>query len=102
MAVEARHNKNAASEDDIGLLHGAITKLFNKKAAAILNLIEDDPDAAIPLVSGKDLGAMCKWVLDNGITAVPTASNEQSELSKRLAKIREASTGRVIQFTKEG
>lgn len=95
------HNKHAATEDEVGILHGAITKLFNKKAAAMLNIIEDDADAAIALVSGKDMGAMCKWVLDNGVTATPAAQQESSELSKRLQRLREASQSKVIPFVKE-
>lgn len=94
------HNKHAATEDEVGILHGAITKIFNKKAQAILDTIEEDPDAALHLVSGKDIGAMCKWVLDNGITATPAAQQEESKLSKRLKAIREASSGKIIQFTK--
>lgn len=97
----ANHNKHAATEDEVGILHGAITKMFNKKAQAILDSIEADPEAAIALVSGKDVGAMCKWVLDNGITATPSAQVEESALSKRLAKIKAASQGKVIQFAKE-
>lgn len=101
------HNKNAATEDQVGYLHNAVTKLFTRKADAILNAIEEDLEAggngdiAISLVSGKDLGAMCKWVLDNGITAVPAASQEDSDLSKKLKKIKAASQGKVIQFAKE-
>ena len=95
------NNRHAASEDDVGILHNAITKMFNKKAQAILDAIEGDPDASIALVSGKDVGAMCKWVLDNGIIATPAAQQEESKLSKRLKAIREASSGKVIQFTKE-
>lgn len=97
----SNHNRHAASEDDVGILHNAITKMFNKKAQAILDAIEGDPDAAIGLVSGKDVGAMCKWVLDNGIIATPAAHQEESKLSKRLKAIREASSGKIIQFTKE-
>ncbi len=101
------HNKNAATEDQVGYLHNAVTKLFTRKADAILHAIEEDIDAggsgdiAIALVSGKDLGAMCKWVLDNGITAVPAAQEGGSDLSKKLAKIKAASQGKVIQFAKE-
>lgn len=103
----ANPNKHAASEDAVGYLHNAVTKLFTKKADAILSAIEEDinaggtGDIAIALVSGKDLGAMCKWVLDNGITAVPVAQTEGSDLSKKLARIKEASQGKVIQFSKE-
>lgn len=95
------HNKNAATEDAVGYLHNAVTKLFTKKADAILEAIEESPDAAIALVSGKDLGAMCKWVLDNGITAVPAAQQGDSDLKKKLDKIKNASQGKVIQFQRE-
>lgn len=95
------HNRHAASEDDVGILHNAITRMFNKKAQAILDSIEDDPEAAIALVNGKDVGAMCKWVLDNGITATPAAQQEESKLSKRLAQLKEASRGKVVAFAKE-
>lgn len=98
----SNHNRHAATEDDVGILHSAITKMFNKKAQAILDEIEEDPAAAIALVSGKDLSAMAKWVLDNGITATPAAQQEESKLSKRLAALREASSGKVISFVKEG
>ena len=103
----ANHNKHAASEDAVGYLHNAVTKLFTKKADAILNAIEEDIDSggtgdiAIALVSGKDLGAMCKWVLDNGITAVPASADGTSELSKKLENLKKASQGKVIQFSKE-
>lgn len=100
-------NKNAATEDQVGYLHKAVTTLFTKKADAILRAIDEDLNGggdgsiAIALVSGKDLGAMCKWVLDNGITAIPAASQEDSELSKKLKAIKKASQGKVIQFSKE-
>lgn len=95
------HNKHAATEDQMGILHNAITRMFNKKADAILDIIEQDPEAAIALVSGKDLGAMAKWVLDNGVTCIPAAQTEESDLSKKLANIKRASQGKVIAFVKE-
>ena len=94
-------NKHAASEDQVGILHAAVTNIFNKKAAAILSQIEDDPDAALVLGDSKDLAAMAKWVLDNGVKANPSENVEGSALSKKLAKIREASHGKVINFVKE-
>lgn len=92
-------NKHAATEDDIGILHKAITTLFNKKASAILEEIDGDPEAAIALVQGKDLAAMAKWVLDNGVTAIPAAQTEESDLAKKLANIKKRSEGNVIHFT---
>ena len=94
-------NKHAASEDQVGILHAAVTNIFNKKAAAILSQIEDDPDAALVLGDSKDLAAMAKWVLDNGVKANPSENVEGSALSKKLAKIREKSQGKVIDFVRE-
>lgn len=94
-------NKHAATEDEVGILHKAITTLFNKKASAILKEIEGDSEAAIALVQGKDLAAMAKWVLDNGVTAIPSAQTEESDLAKKLAKIKKQSEGNVIEFVKE-
>lgn len=95
----ASQNKHAATEDDIGVLHKAITTLFNKKAGAILKEIEGDPEAAIALVQGKDMAAMAKWVLDNGVTAIPAAQSEESDLARKLANIKKRSEGNVIAFT---
>nr|DAR21422.1 MAG TPA: Small terminase subunit [Caudoviricetes sp.] len=92
-------NKHAASEDQVGILHAAVTNIFNKKAAAILNEMEEDPKAALVIGDSKDLAAMAKWVLDNGVKANPAENVETSALSKRLKKIREASSGKVISFT---
>lgn len=94
-------NKNAASEDQVGILHAAVTNIFNKKAAAILEEIEGDSAAALVIGDSKDLAAMAKWVLDNGIKANPTENVESSELSKKLARIRAKSSGKVLDFVKE-
>lgn len=95
-------NKHAASEDQVGILHAAVTQIFNKKAAAILSEIEEgDPKAALIIGDSKDLAAMAKWVLDNGIKANPSENVATSELSKKLSKIREQSQGKVINFVKE-
>lgn len=97
----SNHNKNAATEDQVGYLHKAVTMLFTKKADALLEAIEEDPEQARFIVEGKDIAAMAKWVLDNGITATPAASQENSALSKRLADLKAASQGKVIAFAKE-
>lgn len=97
------HNKNAATEDQMGVLHNAITKVFNKKLDAVLQTIEENegPDAALCVGDPKLLAAAAKWVLDNGVTCIPAADTEGSDLSKKIAKLKEASQGKVIQFTKE-
>lgn len=94
-------SKHAASEDQVGILHAAVTNIFNSKASAIIAEIEQDPSAALVIGDSKDLAAMAKWCLDNGVKANPSENVENSALSKKLAKIREKSQGKVIDFVRE-
>ncbi len=95
-------NKNAATEDQVGYLHGALTKLFKAKLDALLKMIEEDPDTAAFAVQGKDLAAVIKWIDQNGITATPADMQEVTKLSDRIEALRAKSKGQVVQFVKEG
>lgn len=94
-------NKNAATEDDVGYLHNALTRLFKAKVDALIGMIEEDPQSAAVIVSGKDLQAIATWVDKNGITATPADMEEVNALTDKIAKLRAASTGKVINFVKE-
>lgn len=94
-------NKNAATEDEVGYLHSALTKLFKAKLDALLNMIEEDPECAAVVVSGKDLQAIANWVDKNGITATPADFEGVNDLTKKLAKLKAASAGKIVPFTKE-
>ena len=94
----SRSNKNAANEDAVGLTHLLITKLTNMKLEHMLKMIESgelDPEIAINM---RDVASAAKWVEYNQIGCQTADKDENSELSKNLKKIREASTNNVIQF----
>jgi len=95
------YNKNAATEDTVGYLHGALTNLFKAKLDALLALIEEDPAAAAFIIQGKDLQVIAKWIETNGITATPADEQKASELTNQIRALRERSKGHVIPFTKE-
>ena len=89
-------NKNAATEDDVGYIHGALTRLFKAKVDALLAMIEDDPSCAA--VSGKDLQAIAKWVEFNGITASPADVEEVNKLTDKVARLKAQSQGKIVDF----
>jgi len=91
-------NKNAATEDDVGYIHGALTRLFKAKVDALLVMIEDDPSCAAVIVSGKDLQAIAKWVEFNGITATPADMEEINKLTDKVARLKAQSQGKVVSF----
>lgn len=95
-------NKNAATEDAVGYLHEALTRLFTAKVNALLALIESDPSIAATIVSGKDLQAIASWVEKNGITATPSDMEEVNALTDKISKLKKKSEGQVLKFVKEG
>lgn len=95
-------NKNAATEDEVGYLHSALTRLFKAKLDALLELVEGaDAEVAATIISGKDLQAIANWVEKNGITATPSDFEGVNELTEKLKKLKERSAGTVISFVKE-
>lgn len=95
-------NKNAATEDAVGYLHEALTRLFTAKVNALLEMIEDDPSIAATIVSGNDLRAIASWVETNGITATPSDMEEVNALTDKISKLKKKSEGQVLKFVKEG
>lgn len=95
-------NKNAATEDAVGYLHEALTRLFTAKVDALLRMIDEDPDIAATIVSGKDLQAIASWVEKNGITATPSDMEEVNALTDKITKLKKRSEGQVLKFVKEG
>jgi len=91
-------NKNAATEDAVGYIHGALTKLFTAKVNALLAMVEADPECAAVIVSGKDLQAIAKWVEYNGISATPADLEEVNKLTDKISKLKAQSQGKVVAF----
>ncbi|ATW58199.1 terminase small subunit [Pseudomonas phage uligo] len=92
--IEKRNNKQAATEDELGLVHKLTTTLYVKRLQYMLKLL--DEGATIDMVFDdkviKDAGA---WAADkNGITCAAPEADEETELAKSLAKLREQQGGK--------
>ena len=115
-------NKYAASEDDVGRLHSSLTRLYNMKLDALMRMVERAVEAGMDAVDGdyregeatfgdgyiveiinvKDLDTIAKWVVErNGIVATPADIERVDKLSDKLAKLKCASKGNIIEFVKE-
>lgn len=93
-------NKNSATEDQLGRLHGLVSTAYTRRLEQMLELLEQgaDADAVIDI---RALQAAGKWVETNGIGCAPMEDDAQSELKARLDKIRGAQRGKVVNFTQE-
>lgn len=94
-------NKNSATEDQLGVLHSAITRAFQRKINVMLE-VADDPEKADEIlfaIDEKTLSAAANWVLKNEITCQQPEVDAQSSLSKSLAAIKAKQKGKVINFT---
>ena len=97
-------NKKAANEDEIGVLHKLITMCHNMKGQAMMDaaktLIDNgcEPEELAILLNSKDLAVMQKWVEYNGVSCTTAEDEEGSDLSKRLKKLKEAQSGKVVSF----
>jgi len=84
-----KSNKNSATEDELGLIHGMTTKLHSARLKYMLELIEQGADVEAVIGDGKAMLAAGKWAADqNSITCAQPEMSEESELSKRLADIK--------------
>jgi len=97
-------NKNAANENEIGILHKLITMCHNLKATSMMDaarlLIDNgcEPEELAILLNSKDLAVMQKWVEYNGVACSTAEDEEGSELSQRLKKLKKAQAGKVVSF----
>lgn len=105
---EARmSNKNAATEDEIGILHKLITQCHNKKAGMMIEIADrmveegHDIEEIVMIINSRDLASMQKWVEYNGVSCTVATDDEQSELSKRLKSLKKKQSGKLIQFKDE-
>lgn len=102
-------NKYAASEDDVGRLHSSLTRLYNMKLDALLRMVEscqgvdgEDDGFIVEIINVKDLDTIAKWVVErNGVVATPADVERVDKLSDKLAKLKGASKGNIIDFVKE-
>ena len=96
----ANSNKNSASEDDLGLLHGLVSKVYTRRCQDMLDLMEAgmEGDVAIDL---RVVKAAAEWVTKNEIGCAPMEDDQQSALSGKLRKIQASQKGKVVQFVDE-
>lgn len=98
-----KSNKNSATEDEIGLLHSMVTKIFKAKLGKWLELIEGgaDPDLIVDM---SQLNNVIKFVGANGIICQdPAAEGSNSELLKQIQDIKSNQEKRlnVVSFQDE-
>lgn len=95
MAADRKPNRNAATEDEVGLVHKLTTVLHTKRLEKMLELINQGADVEMVIGDGKALAAAGKWAADqNNITTKAPEMSEESELAKRLDEIKAKQFGR--------
>lgn len=100
-------NRNSGTEDDVGKLHKLITMCHNLKTGKMLELAEQllheghDAEEIAMAINSRDLTAAQKWVEYNGISCLTAEDNEESDLKKRLNKIRETQSkaSKIVSMT---
>jgi len=81
--------------DDLGKLHGKLTRYYNNRLDTILDAPEeDDEDFKMPL-SPAELTAMNNFLKQNEVTADAAESTEISEVKRKLQEMRQAGKDRL-------
>lgn len=89
-----------ATEEDVGILHKLITELYTIKLKSVKHQVDElDILDVSELINVRDISAIAKFVEQNGITAIPAADDENSELNQGLREIKRIQSGRVLPFT---
>jgi hypothetical protein len=97
----SKSNKNAATEDAMGVLHNAVTRAFTKKVDRMLQESEEKPEDMLFIIDEKTLNAAANFLKNNEITCALPESDEASPLAKSLAAIRAKQKAKVIPFVDE-
>lgn len=105
-----KHNKNSATEDQVGLIHNAVTKIWQKK----LDLIEQEVDklldggdeesvmSALFMMDERTLNGAGKWATTmNEVSFALPEDQKGSKLNDSLERIKKKQRGKVISFTDE-
>ena len=104
MAKVSKSNRNSASEDEIGLLHSMVTKIFKAKLGKWLKLIEDGGDVEL-IVDMSQLNNVIKFIDAQGIVATDADADSKSELTEKIDEIKKAQEKRldanVVPFREE-
>jgi len=85
--------------DDLGKLHGKLTRYYNNRLDTILDAPEeDDDDFKMPL-SPAELTAMNNFLKQNEVTADAAENTEISEVKRKLQEMRQAGKDRLRAVT---
>lgn len=100
----SKTNRNAASEDEVGLLHRGVTKAFTKgvevmlKEAELAEENEDNLALKIALGNFQFLSAAAKWVQMNEVVCTTAEEETDNKLKSSLDKIKAKQAGKVLHF----
>ncbi|UOW66403.1 terminase small subunit [Aeromonas phage vB_AspA_Tola] len=95
MSNIVKGNKNSASEDDMGELHGLITTVFTRHLKRINELLDAGADPSI-IVDPMKMSNPIKWVQANGIVCADPADKAGNELANELAEIKRKQHMRLV------
>lgn len=90
-----KSNKKSATEDEVGELHGLITKVFTSHLKKINELIDAGADPTI-VVDPMKMSNPIKWVQANGIICADPADKAGNELANELAEIKRKQHMRLV------
>lgn len=93
-------NPNSASEGRVGGIHEKITEIHELSLDSLLKLAKDNPEEAMYVFDNRVVDRAQKWVEYNQI-GPQLAEESDTELSRKLKRIRETQKGKIIQFTDE-
>lgn len=92
--------QDRATEAEVGRLHKLITELYDIKLTSIKHQVDElDLLDVSELINVRDISAIAKFVEANGVTAMPSADDENSEINQKLRDIKGLHGGRVLKFT---
>lgn len=94
MALNAKGNKNSATEDELGELHAMIALIFKRKLQHWIKLLDLGGDADL-IIDMKQLNNVIKFVGDNGIICQDPAASSNSELHDNIVSIKKAQEARL-------
>lgn len=90
MTDTRRPNKNSSNEDAVGDIHKMVTTLHTLRLKQMIERIEAGGDVETVIGDGKAIEKAGIWAADkNNITCSLPEANEESELAKTLAAIKE-------------
>ena len=103
--AELKSNKHASSEDAVGRVHAAITKIHEKKLELMLEqvegLSEEDKGDAVFILDTSSINSAMKWTEMQQVGCQAPEKSETTPLGKRLAAVHQLQKDRDIPISLE-